>query len=340
MLRRALLAAAAVVLLGAAAPMAPGGITFTIRSTTGSDGNAGAPSTTFVQALDGTLRFEGESDGQSAQGNGSYVLISPAGRRMSIVLPDSRQYMEINFDSTAGVLVQAMAATSVVADVEVSGTSVGAGGTVNGYDTRHYRITTSYSEVEGGSDERTRVRLVEDFWVTSALAGIPDPMEAFTRAFGGKNGMPAIGGTVNELIQRRGDAQRRLFTGLPIKTVVRTSTTTGDETREEISTTEILDLRRVDLDPAAFRVPEGYTRFDMRQLANVGAQLRGAFSGMGPARDTTSVGSLVKDAARGIADETTAGAKEGAADAARDAAASARKKARGAVGGLLRGRRP
>lgn len=350
-LRRTMLGVGAVAALAAWAPFAPG-ITFTIKSSTTRDGaTSAAGAGTRVQALNGVLRFDGESKEQSAGGKESYVIFDPAARSMKMVMPSSRQYIEINLaDSTAqalGATASLIAATTVVSDIQVSGTALGSGGTVNGYSTNRYRITTSYAEVAGGAEGQRKVRLVEEFWVTSQLKDIPDPMEAFTRAFsGGKNGVPQVGGTMSELMRKRGDAQRRLFTGLPLKTVATTTLTERDGTKhEETSVTEIVDLQRADLDAATFRVPDGYARMDMKAFLNVGNQLRNALSaGRKPAGGSAdsaggSVGDEIanaaKDEAKKAVDETKQESKDAAKEAARSQAQEAKEKAKCALGGMF-----
>ncbi len=188
--------------------------------------------------------------------------------------------------------------------------------------------------------------MVEEFWVTSQLKDIPDPMEAFTRAFGGKNGMPQMGGTLSELMRKRGDAQRKLFTGLPLKSVSTSTMTERDgSTTEETSVTEIVDLKRVDLDASAFEIPAGYAKLDMKSFMNVGNQLRNALGGAGRKSGASagdSSGSMMdgladaaKDAARSAADEAKQETKNAAKDEARGAAEEAKAKAKCALGGLL-----
>lgn len=329
MFRRALLAAVALVALGAApTPFAPG-VSFTIKSSTTRDG-ATTPNGdgTRVQALNGVLRFESDEK-QASGGKGGYVLVNPSARTMSMVMPEQKQYIEMNFsDSTGqavGTTLSLLAATTVVSDIEVSGTALGSGGSVNGYSTNRYRIVTSYTEVTGNNEGQRKVRMEEEFWVTNDLKDIPDPMESFTRAFGGKNGMPQMGGTMNDLMRKRGDAQRKLFTGLPIRSVVKSAFVERDGTkREETSTTDIVDLKKVDLDASAFRVPEGYALLDMKALTNVGEQMRNALKGIG--------GNQAKQ-------EAKAGARDATGDAAKDAAKSAadaaKEKAKCALVGML-----
>jgi hypothetical protein len=308
--RYTLLAAGASVLLAAAVwPRSPG-LTFTIRTTSTADteeGKASTPPSTRVQFLDGVLRFDAEdSDAQRSQspyGKGFYWLVNTNERSMTAVMPARRQYLQVTFDSSAGILLQAMAASTVITDIEVSGTALGSGGVVNGYATKRYRITTSYAEAPSDESEgrRRRLRSVEEFWVTDALKDVPDPMEAFTRAFGGKGAIPSGAGigSVNELMQKRGDAQRKLFQGLPIKTVATTKETDADgQETEYTSTMEIIDLKRIDLDPAAFRVPEGYTKVDVARLVREAAAEAAKESVKEEAKESAK--DAAKDAVKGI----------------------------------------
>ena len=338
-----LLAAAAVVALGAAAPAhyAPG-LSFTIRSSNSHEGES--PSVTRVQALGGVLRFDGAPSKQSASGAGSYTLVNPAAKTVSIVMPDRRQYLEINFaDSTGqalGAMASLMASTTMISDIQVSGSALGAGGSVNGYNTSRYRINTSYSEVASGGETPRKVRLVEEFWVTNELKDIPDPMEAFTRAFGGQNGMPQMGGTMGELLRKRGEAQRKLFSGMPMKSVAKSTIVEGDgTTTEETSTTEIVDLKRTDIDASVVRVPAGFTKTDLKSFFSLGNQMRGALhastnkaAGTAKANDSTSFADDVANSAKDGAKQGVDEAKQEAKDAAKNAA---KDKAKCAIGGMF-----
>jgi hypothetical protein len=349
MTRRILLAASALVALGAApAPYAPG-LSFTIKSSSGGEG--ASPSVTRVQALGGVLRFDGDPSRQSAGGAGSYVLVTPAAKKLSIVMPERRQYLEIDFgDSTGqalGAMASMMAATTVISDIQVSGSALGAGGSVSGYGTSRYRISTSDSEVASGAERPRKVRLVEEFWVTNELKDIPDPMEAFTRAFGGRNGMPQMGGTMGELLRRRGEAQRKLFSGMPIRSVAKSTIVESDgTTTEETSTTEIVDLKRTDIEASAVRVPAGFAKTDFKSFFSLGGQMRGALrasgtrsAGAAKGGDSASfaddVASSAKDGAKRAVDETKQETKDAAKDAAHGQVDAAKDKAKCALGGMF-----
>ena len=357
MLRITVLAGCTLVALAAApVPSAAPGITFSIRSTNSANANPSNASTMRVQSLNGVLRFENDAS-SSGPGKepGGYTLVNPNARSLTMVMPQSHQYIQIKFDSTAGLLIQAMSATAAVSDIKVSGSSLGSGGTVNGYSTNHYRITMSYTQLQGSSSSGGgHVESTEDFWVTDALKDVPDPMEAFTRAFGGKNGMPTMGGSLNDLMRKRGDAERKLFSGLPIKTMTKTvAVNTSGAREEDNSTMEILDLKKVNLEPSAFQIPAGYAQVDFKSMLNVGDQLRSALRGAGgagnksgangAAKSGTANTSIVDDAAAAAkaqaqaeADSAKAAADQAAKDAAKSGVEGAKEKAKCALGGLFR----
>jgi hypothetical protein len=183
------------------------------------------------------------------------VLVNFRAKTATAIIPESRQYWETRFDS---VLHRAHS-RRVISDVDVSGSTVGGGGTVNGYATTHYRITTRYTETQPGTRKeqaRRKVELIEDVWVPDELKDVTDPIQTYLRVF-------PPSGTAGELAEKQATARGRLFTGLPIRTVwVSTQTVDGTRTSATMSL-DILDLRPVELDAAAFQVPEGYLRFDL-----------------------------------------------------------------------------
>jgi hypothetical protein len=331
---------AAIALVGfaitaAAVPMrfAPG-LSFTIRSYNNADGKTdGAPSSTMsVQSIGSTMRFvtpKGADAKSDAYGEDSYTILNGSERRMLIVMPPRKQYMEFKFETidTLGLAVQAMGAATVATDVKVSGESLGSGGTVNGYPTKKYRITTDYTlPFEGDANYTKKVHSVEEFWATDALKEIPDPTEAIAKFFGKASGpMSGSTGSLNDLMRRRAETQRKLFSGIAIKSTYKTTETLGDGTKHENgSTTEIVDLKKVDLDPALFRTPDGYTRVDLQaMMSDIGGQLKNALRGAGKDKAAAKAGAKGEVAAdekdtTSVVDAAKEGVKAGAKEAAKE----------------------
>jgi hypothetical protein len=331
--RVAAIALTGIAITAAAVPMrfAPG-LSFTIRSYDNAEGKTdGTPSSSMsVQSIGSTMRFitpkDADASKRNAYGEDSYTILNGTERRALIIMPARKQFMEFKFESmdSLGVAFQAMGATTVATDVKVSGESLGSGGTVNGYPTKRYRITTDYTlPVEGDPNYTRKVHSVEEFWATDALKDIPDPTEAVAKFFGKASG-PLAGttGSLNDLMRRRAETQRKLFTGMPIKSTYKNTEVMGDGTKHEsASTTEIVDLKKTDLDPALFRIPEGYTRVDLHaMMTDIGGQFKNALRGAGKDKAGAKVGANgeVEKDSTSVMDAAKEGVKQGVKEGAKE----------------------
>ncbi len=195
-----------------------------------------------------------------------YVLVNTVGKTTTVVMPRSKLYLEMPFDS---VTPRDARSRSIISNIDVSGSTLGNGGIVNSFPTKRYRVVTRYTETPTDPrkrDERKRVHLVEEIWVPDALGDVPDPIQAYVRA-----NPPAE--SHEELWGKQAEARRKLYGGLPIRTTwLYTHTFDGGRSASRSSTIDVVDLERADLDPAAFRAPDGYGRFDFAAWLNFARQ--------------------------------------------------------------------
>jgi hypothetical protein len=325
----------------AAAAIAPG-VSFTMRSAS-CEGVCTQPDmgqVSRVRVQGQVMRFESDPSAQR-QGEsfeqGAYTLADMPNRRIVVVMPESKRYMEMRLDdSTSTALTAAMSSTAMLTDVKVDGASLGSGGTVGGMETSKYRLTThfKYTSTTGSDGGATgTMHVVEEYWVSDALKDVIDPVEQIGRTLGARGGVgaspfAALGGSsLGDMMEKRYAAQRKLFSGMPVKTVTTTTDVDASGTKKEsMSFVEVGDVQKSDMDPALFAIPDGYTKFDMKQLMNVGAQMKNAFKGLGQRKSGEARGAT---GTAGTTDST-------AANAPKPSAADQAKKA---MGGLLK-RRP
>jgi hypothetical protein len=236
------------------------------------DGRSSSMDSIPTQLLDRVLRVDipsmPEASGVHRAAPGAYLLVNFAAKTTTVVMPGSQQYWETRFNSAP---VRRAQSTTVISDIDVSGAAVGSGGIVNGHVTTRYRITSRYTEIDTtGRGARKKVQLVEDVWVPDALndvPDVPDPMQAYLRVF-------ARSGAVGELVEKQAEARRKLFKGLPVRTTWLVTQTFGSGAQASRALTiDILDLKRTDLDVAAFRVPDDYRRFDLTAALKNAAEL-------------------------------------------------------------------
>jgi hypothetical protein len=345
--RRSSAAAVLALSFAGAAPLAAQGVGFTLRSASGDNvTSASGGSATRVRTRGAVMRFDAVADGKQSKddfGEGAYTLIDAAGRRIQIVMPGQKQYMEIKFDDSTATAIRTVGTVSTaVTDLKVSGQSLGSGGVVNGMPTTKHRMTTDFTELTAGGERPRKLHIVEEYWVSDALRDVIDPLEQLGRALGGKaspvkSPYAALGGSsVNDLLSRRMAEQQKLFKGFPVKTVTTSEETQRDgSVQKTVTVTEVTDVQKGDFDVALFKVPEGYTAFDPKaMLGNMNAQFRDALRGAG--RDKA-------DAAKGQADTTSLkdAAKEGAKDAVKDAGKDAAVDAvKNKLGGFLKKKKP
>lgn len=334
--RRMLAAVTAVVslpVIAAATPAVTGGTTyeFTIRSQSTQTGNREsvimkgrgmfAGDNARIEILDAS----GSGGGEMFGSRGSYFLLLEGGKKMLLVDPAQKSYMEWNMQNMLAGMSRMMGALGglvrmEMSDVKVEAHSMGSGGTVNGYSTQHVRLVQNYTmnaRVMGRSST-SRVETTTDYYFAPELKALVNPFVQNSSAF------TAMGDMFNNPeYKRQMEAAQAKLNGVPVKTVS-TSVTTNPDGKQETSivTTEMTGFQNTDIAAANFAVPSGFQvvempRFDGAATAGAGAQ--GGAQGEGG----TSMGEAVREGA-------AEGAKEGAKDAAKDAA-------KGVLGGL-RGR--
>ena len=331
--RRMLAAVTAVVslpVLAAATPAATGGTTyeFTIRSQSTQTGNRESV------IMKGRGMFAGDnarieildasgSGGEMFGSRGSYFLMLEGGKKMLLVDPAQKSYMEWDMQNMLAGMSRMMGALGglvrmEMSDVKIEAQSMGSGGTVNGYSTQHVRLVQNYTMNTRvmGRTSTSRVETTTDYYFAPELKALVNPFVQNSSAF------TAMGDMFNNPeYKRQMEAAQAKLNGVPVKTVSRSVTTNPDGKQETgIVTTEMTGFQNTDIAAANFAVPSGFQvvempRFDGAATAGVQGGAQGG--------DGQSIGDAVREGA-------AEGAKEGAKDAAKDAA-------KGVLGGL-RGR--
>lgn len=332
---RVLTAAAAVVvlpLLTAATPASTGGTTyeFTIRSQSSQTGNResvvmkGRGMFAGENARLEILDASGSGGGEMFGSKGSYFLLLDGGKKMILVDPAQKSYMEWDMQGMLAGMSKMMGALGglvrmEMSDVKVEAQSMGSGGVVNGYSTQHVRLVQNYTmnaKVMGRSST-SRVETTTDYYFAPELRALVNPFVQNSGAF------TAMGDMFNNAeYKRQMEAVQSKLTGVPVKSVARSVTTNPDGKQEtSIVTTEMTGFQNSDIAAATFAVPSGFQAVEMPKFDMP------ALGGNTHGEDGQSIGDALRE---GAAEGAKEGAREGAKDAAKDAA-------KGALGGL-RGR--
>lgn len=201
------------------------------------------------------------------QRDDEYLLVRDG--HFIVVHPDDREYSVVDdstFERIAGVGLQAASDVGVVRfrvhDAQLVPERLGPGGDVAGVPTEHVRLTEEFTvEVRafGMRGDAVRMRVVTDYWVTREPLLVHNPLVEMLSRLGS-----VLGQADPVFVQRQTAARRALLAGTPLRIVVTTQATAGDEHDRgpEVQTIEISDLTRTQVDPAIFRIPEGFSRHE------------------------------------------------------------------------------
>jgi hypothetical protein len=261
---------------------------------------------------------QGNSD--TFGGKGSYFLMLDGGKKMMLVDPANKQYMEWNMANMLAGMSKMMNAMGglmkmEISDIKIEAHNVGAGETLQGYKTVHYQMVQNYTvnlKIFGHSS-KSRSETTTDYYFAPALRGLANPFVSNSQAWAQSFDMFNNPDYKSQMAA----AQSRIEYGVPLKSVVKT-VTTDDKGKQQtsVTTSEMVNFHNTDVPRSTFAIPAGFKQIEMPKLdANMAA------GGAAGAKDGSS-------AATGPdinADSIAAAAKTRAADAAKEAAKQAAK---------------
>lgn len=237
----------------AARPIAPG-VTYRLRIvTTPPDMPGMAMSPSVIVGHGSTMGALSRFDVDTVSGQmipmtvGEYMLMLDSGR-MVTVNPTSKTYVEGN--PAMNALPPDLMAQAQFSNVNVTTEKLGAGEPMQGFPTEKFRVTTTYVLSIMGQSLNTMT--TAEMWVAQLPGTVTTP-------FDGTLPKSMSDGMWKELYDKTNAARKTLGAGTSLKTVT-ISQITGPMNVTTTNTVEMLDVKAGDVDPAIFRVPEGFMK--------------------------------------------------------------------------------
>lgn len=323
-----LVAVAALPMLLAAKPLSPalaGGTTyeFIVRAQTAQNGGKESVMMrgrgTFA-GNDGRIDIieaASPSGSEMFGAKGSYFLVRDAGKKMLLVDPTNKQYMEWDMASMlAGMskMVNAIGGMMKfeISDIKIDSRNLGAGETLQGYPTVHYQMVENYTmNVKMfGRSSKSRNETTTDYYFAPSLKGLANPFMSNSKA------MAQSFDIFNnpDFKSQMSAAMSKIQFGVPLRMVVRTvSTDEKGKQQTSVMTSEMVNFKNIDIPKSTFTIPDDYKLIEMPKIdANVA-------TGDPNAPKSADIN------ADSIANAAKQGAKDGAKDAAKEAAKEAAK---------------
>lgn len=263
------------------------------------------------------LQTPAQASGSDMFGSkGSYFLVLDGGKKMMLVDPTNKQYMEWDMANMLAGMSKVMNAVGglvklEMSDIKIDAHNLGSGGTIQGYPTVHYQMVQNYTITAKvlGRSSTSRSESTTDYYFAPALKGLANPFvqngQAWAQSFDIFNNP--------DYKSQMTAAQSKIQYGVPLKSVVRT-VRTDEKGKQEVSvvTTEMVNFRNTDVPRSTFEIPAGFAKVDMPKLdANVAAG-----SGKGAKGADVNADSIAAAAKQGAAEGVKEGVKEGAKEGA------------------------
>lgn len=260
-----------------------------------------------LEILDGT-----STQGDVFGGKGSYFLVKEGGKRMLLVDPTNKQYMEWNMASALAGLAKVMNAVGgfvklELSDIKIDAQDLGAGETIQGYPTRHFRLIENYTTTAKifGRSSKSRSETTTDFYFAPALKELTNPFVQSGREMAQSFDMFNNPDYKSQMTA----AYSKIQHGVPLRSVVK-SVATDEKGKQQVSvvTSEMVNFKQGDIPRSTFAIPDGYAQVEMPSL---NASLAGGASAGG-----TGSGKTAPDL---NADSITAAAKQAAGEGVKEA---------------------
>ena len=201
---------------------------------------------------------------------GTYMLTRDSGRTLLLVNPEEKAYGEMSLDALLGSIGAVMGGgMGPLLKIEIANPKVEtlldeAGPTMLGQATRHLKFRSTYQmKVKVfGMGKASDVVSEEEYWVAENL---------LDKTFGMwlRTGKVKTG---NADLDRLIATQTEKLQGVPLKSVVVSTTTQGGKVQKTVSTMEVTALDSFTKAPVSFDVPAGYEEREMMPQLPMGGQ--------------------------------------------------------------------
>jgi hypothetical protein len=212
---------------------------------------------------------------ESVFATGDYVLFDSTD--LVIVHPSTHEFVPLSHEASGGKMseMQAMGLTLKIGDLKVTIDSIPGSDSVAGRATRHFRMTTAFTMSIAASllQQRLATESITDYWVAT-VPGLPG--NPLLRA-NGFSGTPVATGMFKELSERVDSAAALMGPTVALRTSTSSRLMQGPGSIVQMQqTSEVSDLKNVDIDPSLLMLPAGYAEAALPGMSVTGRVDAGA----------------------------------------------------------------
>ena len=206
-------------------------------------------------------------------GKGTYFIVKNGGKDMLLVNPAEKTYMKWDMMAMMAGLGKMMNAVGglvkmSVSDVKIDAQDMGAGPSVQGYATRHFRMVQNYTVNASvfGKTSKTRSETTTDYYIAPTLKiANPFVMNAQTTEMMGQFDMFNAPDYKNQMAAANAKMPK---TGVPLRMETK-MVSTDEKGKAETSTSvmEMTNFKAGNIPASTFEIPSDYKLVEMPQMA-------------------------------------------------------------------------
>ena len=224
----------------------------------------GAPDTTVMigHAMGSVDKMRLDVTGAAAKVNplkadSVSMIVSDSGKTITYLDAKNNQYMRVR---PSEIVSQAQKMSGM--KMEFSGTeakvdNLGAGPTILGHPTTHYRVATGMTMLVSakGLQQTVKISSTTDSYYANDINGNLNPFASLS----GSDMANMFGSGNADFAAKLKAAQAKLPKGTPLRAASSATIVAQGQTRVTTTAAEVTSVKWVNVDPKAFEVPAGYT---------------------------------------------------------------------------------
>src|SRR2546423_1035252 len=185
------------------------------------------------------------------------MILTDSGKTITYVDTKKSQYLRVR---PAEMVTQAQQMGAMKMDfsgTEAKVDSLGAGPTILGHPTSHYRVATGMTMTISahGAQQTVKISSTTDSYYATDIKGVLNPFASLS----GSDMANMFGSANTEFAEKLKAAQAKLPKGTPLRAASSATIVAQGQTRITNSAAEVTNLQWVNADPKAFEVPASYT---------------------------------------------------------------------------------
>lgn len=193
------------------------------------------------------------------------MILTDNGKTITYIDPKKNQYLRVR---PAEMVTQAQKTGAMKMDfsgTEAKVDNLGAGPTILGHPTSHYRVATGMTMMINahGTQQTVKISSTADTYYASDIKGVLNPFASLS----GSDMANMFGSANAEFAEKLKAVQAKLPKGTPLRATSSATIVAQGQTRVTNSSAEVTSLQWVDADPKAFEIPKNYTAVQLPGMA-------------------------------------------------------------------------